>query len=402
MKGKTKLIFSLCFILAFAMLSTACDFSGGKTDTPTSDISAEKVAATEYLSTAWALFSEDEIKDYLATYESIKNDIDSAISKEDIDACKKRIAVLKNDIQKDIEYKAAYLSKPTALSDMKATFIKSVDDTWTELKTTYGTAVSSFENSVTTLKSAVNAAPNESTLSDCVTTWVATLSSLKTVAGIEVSLNLDGVKVQVLTDTAIAWQSKTEDSDLTGSLSAYFSIKYAKISTSMNQAKTQAELDKLKADFDALIKEYDKAVSDGTVQDVETMKIVACYAMTETWEELIKTYGEDKLIDFHREYISIRSTVKTVTNMEQVQDYVRDFQSLLLTIDDALNKTDFSLEEYKTEQKNKLSDGWQSTLKNYSDKVTAAHKTEYDAIIKNIDAATTKADVDKATAAFSQ
>lgn len=477
MKSKIKAIFSLCFILVFAILGTACDFGGNKT--PTDDISADKTEATSYLSSAWALFSDDEVKDYLSRYEAVQKDVQSAKTKDALEDCKKRFDALKNDIQKDIEYRAAYLSKPTALSNMKTTFIKSVDDTWAELTKTYGAAISSFDNSVTTLKQAASAAPTEAALSECVNTWIATLSTLKTTAGVDVSLNFDGVKVQVLTDTAIAWQAKTEETDLTGALSAYFSVKYAKISVSMNEAATQAELDKLKADFNALTAEYDNALETleiGDVTDVETMKIVVFYATTEAWKELTKTYGEEKLNAYHDEYLSMRCNVKTISNMSSVETYISDFSDFLDRINKALSESTSSFDDYKQkvkadveyewtcilknddliitdDQKSKYADilqeinaatdmeaieksfkkfkyliagikenynppvdlntykaeikagfneSWQSLLENYPEKITTAHQSEYEAIIKNIDAATTQADVDTAAATFSR
>lgn len=476
MKSKIKAIFSLCFILVFAILGTACDFGGNKT--PTDDISSDKTEVTSYLSSAWALFSDDEVKDYLSRYEAIQKDVQSAKTKDALEDCKKRFDTLKNDIQKDIEYRAAYLSKPTALSSMKTTFIKSVDDTWADLTKTYGAAISSFDNSVTTLKQAASAAPTEAALSECVTTWLATLSTLKSTAGVDVSLNFDSIKVQVLTDTAIAWQAKTEDNDLTGALSAYFSIKYAKISASMNEAATQAELDKLKADFNALTEEYDNALETleiGDVTDVETMKIVVFYATTEAWEELIKTYGEEKLNAYRDEYLTMRCNVKTISSMSGVETYISDFEVFLAKINNASNNSEsfddykqkvkadvedewtrilkndgliitddqkskyadilqainaatdretiekrylefkdliariqendappVDLNTYKAEIKASFDESWQSLLKNYSEKITAAHQSEYEKIIKNIDAATTKADVDTAAAPFSR
>lgn len=476
MKSKIKAIFSLCFILVFAVLGTACDFGGNKT--PTDDISADKTEVTSYLSSAWALFSDDEVKDYLSRYEAIQKDVQSAKTKDALEDCKKRFDTLKNDIQKDIEYRAAYLSKPTALSSMKTTFIKSVDDTWADLTKTYGAAISSFDNSVTTLKQAASAAPTEAALSECVTTWLATLSTLKSTAGVDVSLNFDGIKVQVLTDTAIAWQAKTEETDLTGALSAYFSIKYAKISASMNEAATQAELDKLKADFNALTEEFDSALETleiGDVTDVETMKIVVFYATTEAWEELIKTYGEEKLNAYRDEYLTMRCNVKTISSMSGVETYISDFGDFLAKINNASNNSE-SFDDYKQkvkadvedewtrilkndgliitdDQKSKYADilqainaatdretiekrhlefkdliakiqendvppvdlntykaeikagfdeSWQSLLKNYPEKITAAHQSEYEAIIKNIDAATTQEDLHTAARQFSR
>lgn len=397
MKSKTKLILSLCVILACALFTTACDLGGGPS---TNDISAEKTEITSYLSSGWALFSDDEVKDYLSRYEAIRKDVQSATTKDALEDCKKRFDSLKNDIQKDIEYRAAYLSKPTALSDMKTIFIKSVDDTWTELKNTYGTAVSSFENSVTTLKQAANAAPDESALSECVTTWIATLSTLKTTAGIEVSLNFDGVKVQVLTDTAIAWQGKTDDNDLTGALSTYFSVKYAKISASMNNAATQADLDKLKADFNALTEEYDNALESGDVTDVETMKIVVFYAMTEAWEELTETYGESKLNAFYDEYLSMRCNVKTINAMSGVETCISDFSDFLNKINEKLNNSTSSFSDYKEKTCSTVEDEWIRLLKNADLIITDDQKSQYAEILRKIEAATDKEAIEKALGEF--